>query len=127
MAAILYRYAEVMDLELPSVRTGSFNDEAQIRGWALREVNAMYEARILSGRGGGIFDPQAGATSWPEYLLETLKFPFYAVLLSPMTVSFLTPTTMAQVSMTALHICQHLKFVTPIIASLSVTSDRLRG
>jgi len=37
MAAILYRYAEVMGLELPSVRTGSFNDETQISGWALRE------------------------------------------------------------------------------------------
>ena len=62
MAQILNNYARFMELELPSIRSGSFNDEAQISTWALQAVNAMFEAGIISGRGEGNFDPQGNAT-----------------------------------------------------------------
>jgi len=62
MAVILSNYARVMDLELPSIRTGSFNDNDQISGWALQSVNTMFEVGIISGRGEGNFDPQGNAT-----------------------------------------------------------------
>ena len=62
MAQILNNYARFMGLELPSIRTGVFNDEEQISGWASQAVSTMFEAGIISGRGNGNFDPQGNAT-----------------------------------------------------------------
>jgi len=62
MAVILNNYARFMGIELPSVRTGTFADDAAISSWAREAVNAMFEAEILSGRGGDIFGPRATAT-----------------------------------------------------------------
>jgi hypothetical protein len=62
MAVILYNYAIFMNIELPSIRTGAFTDDAQISDWAKEAVNAMYEAGIINGKGGGVFNPLAGAT-----------------------------------------------------------------
>jgi len=62
MAVILSNYAKAMGLELPSVRSGAFNDEAQISDWAFEAVRLMFEAGVINGKPGDIFDPQGTAT-----------------------------------------------------------------
>jgi len=51
-----------MSFNLPQIRTGEFPDDAQINSWASQAVRVMFETGILSGRGGGYFDPQGGGT-----------------------------------------------------------------
>jgi len=62
MAAILYRYAEHMGLTLPTIRTGTFADEAEISAWARESVNAMFEAGVLNGVGDNHFNPRGQGT-----------------------------------------------------------------
>jgi hypothetical protein len=59
LAAILMRYAEFLDKELPKEReyTG-FADERRILSYAKDAVIALYSASIINGRQGNIFDPQ---------------------------------------------------------------------
>jgi len=62
MAVLMFRYAEVMNLELPQLRTGVFADDAQISGWARAAVNAIFEAGIANGVGNNNFNPQGQGT-----------------------------------------------------------------
>lgn len=63
MAVILDQYCDYKDITLPATRSAvSFADSDVISDWALDAVNAMYQAEILSGKGGDQFDPQSGAT-----------------------------------------------------------------
>jgi|GEM_PF-3045294 len=63
LAAILYRYAEVMGITLPEITTAAiFDDDANISGYAKEAVAAMQKAAIINGKPGNIFDPQGNAT-----------------------------------------------------------------
>jgi len=62
MAAILNRYADHMGLTLPTIRTGTFADEAEISAWARESVNALFEAGVISGVGDNRFNPQGNGT-----------------------------------------------------------------
>lgn len=62
MAAMLFRYARFMNFEMPRIRTGSFYDDIYVSRWARASVNAMFEAGVISGRPGNVFDPQGEAT-----------------------------------------------------------------
>lgn len=63
MAAILYRYCQRYNIELPTVRiSGAFADYSSINNWAKEAVEAMYKAEVLNGKGNNIFDPQGNAT-----------------------------------------------------------------
>jgi len=62
LAAIFYRYAEFIGFELPQIRTGAFTDESLISSYASDAVRAMFEAGIINGKGGGVFDPGGNAT-----------------------------------------------------------------
>lgn len=61
-AAILSRYAEYADLTLPVKRSGSIADEKEIPEYAREAVKALYEAEVINGREGNIFDPSAQIT-----------------------------------------------------------------
>ena len=62
MAVMLYRYAEIKGITLPSITSGSFTDQGNISYWAVDAVSAVQAAGIVTGRPDGRFDPQATAT-----------------------------------------------------------------
>ncbi|MEA5038625.1 MAG: S-layer homology domain-containing protein [Clostridiaceae bacterium] len=64
MAAILARYAEVMQIELPGTKNGLtlFADSNKISGWAEEPVRLMQAAGILQGSGDNRFNPKKTAT-----------------------------------------------------------------
>ena len=63
LAVILNNYAKVMGITLPeTVDAVVFNDDTNINGYAKEAVAAMQKAGIVSGKGGGIFDPAGNAT-----------------------------------------------------------------
>jgi len=62
MAVILNNFARHMGLDLPTIRTGTFVDEAEISAWAQEAVNALYEAGVISGMGNNHFNPQGQGT-----------------------------------------------------------------
>ena len=62
MAAILNRFADHMGLDLPTIRTGAFVDEAEISAWAQDAVNALFEAGVISGMGNNHFNPRGQGT-----------------------------------------------------------------
>jgi hypothetical protein len=63
LAVILMRYADLMKYELPPIREYSnFKDEAIIAEYAIKAVIALYEAGIVNGKDGNIFDPPGNAT-----------------------------------------------------------------
>jgi len=63
LATILYRYALVMDKNLPTtIEEISFNDAQDISEYAVDAVNAMQRAGIINGKPGNIFDPLGNAT-----------------------------------------------------------------
>ncbi len=61
-AAIIARYAEYVDLTLPSKAKGNITDEADIPDFAKDAVKKLYEAEIIYGKNGNIFDPLAKIT-----------------------------------------------------------------
>ena len=61
MAVMLYRYAQVFDINLPQ-GTVDFADNSQIAPWAQQAVGTMQASGLLTGRPGNLFDPQATAT-----------------------------------------------------------------
>ncbi|MPM42632.1 hypothetical protein SDC9_89299 [bioreactor metagenome] len=64
MAAILVRYAEAMQIELPGMENDLtlFADSNEISGWAEEPVRLMQAAEILQGSGDNRFNPQKTAT-----------------------------------------------------------------
>jgi len=62
MAAILYRYAEIMDIELPQGEVVAFTDQQLISYWAMDAVIAIQNAGLITGRPDTSFDPFATAS-----------------------------------------------------------------
>ncbi|MDL2288347.1 S-layer homology domain-containing protein [Oscillospiraceae bacterium OttesenSCG-928-F05] len=63
MCVMLVRFMELMGIELPALREArDFGDMDDISDYAKDAVMALYQAGIIEGRGGGIFDPQGEAT-----------------------------------------------------------------
>lgn len=63
MAVMLKRYADYKGVELPRVNSPAvFHDNGQIASWAKEAVSAVQQAGIVSGKGGGVFDPKGNAT-----------------------------------------------------------------
>ena len=63
MAVMLARYAAAMKLQAPAMNTGTaFADAGKIAAYAKDAAASMQKAGIISGKQGGVFDPEAGAT-----------------------------------------------------------------
>lgn len=63
MAALLYRYARKMGLDISGKNDlSSFHDSDQIAGWALEAMQWANYAGIINGKSGGKSDPQGTAT-----------------------------------------------------------------
>ena len=63
LAVILMRYAELVGFDLPEVRDyQGFDDGADIAGYAMEAVEALYCAGVINGRDSGVFDPKGNAT-----------------------------------------------------------------
>jgi hypothetical protein len=62
MAVMLMNYVRYKGYELPVREVAAFNDEAIIASWALDAVKTIQAAGIVSGRGNGMYEPQATAT-----------------------------------------------------------------
>jgi hypothetical protein len=63
LAAVLLRLANHKGLKLPAVREyTAFADDTNISGYAREAVETLYEAGIISGKPGNIFDPKGTAT-----------------------------------------------------------------
>jgi len=63
LAVILMRFAEYAGLQLPTIKDyAGFNDAANISSYAQAAVEALYQAGIINGKDGNIFDPQGTAT-----------------------------------------------------------------
>ena len=63
LAVILYNYANKMGIILPEVKAANtFDDEANISGYAVEAVAAMQKAGIISGKPGNLFDAKGIAT-----------------------------------------------------------------
>jgi len=63
LAAILVRYADFKEAELPSVRAyQGFDDDEAIAEYAKDAVVACFEAGVINGKDGNIFDPRGNAT-----------------------------------------------------------------
>ncbi len=61
-AAIIYRYAEYAGLTLPAKKNASIPDEKDIPDFAKDAAKSLYEAEIIFGRSGNVFDPLAKIT-----------------------------------------------------------------
>jgi len=73
-----------MGLDLPTIRTGSFVDEAEISAWAQDAVNALFEAGVISGMGNNHFNPQGNGTraevaTMLRNFMEAVQFGPFAV------------------------------------------------
>ena len=62
MAVMLYRYARAYGAPLSGVASGGFRDDASLSAYAREAVYALMGAGIISGTGGGHFQPQSTAT-----------------------------------------------------------------
>jgi len=62
MAAMLYRYTEIMQIELSQGDAAQFADQQLISYWAVDSVMAIQGAGLITGRPDGSFDPQTIAT-----------------------------------------------------------------
>jgi len=62
MAVMLYRYAEIRDIELRYTPATEFIDQASISAWAVDGVRSIQGAGIVIGRPDGGFHPQETAT-----------------------------------------------------------------
>jgi hypothetical protein len=60
----------------------TFADNAQISGWAAKEVKAMQQAGILAGKSGSKFDPQGTAT---RAEVATVLRRFVEIVIDPQT------------------------------------------
>jgi uncharacterized membrane protein len=62
IAVMLYRYAEIRNIDLPKGSSNSFADQHSISTWAVDAVDAIQAAGIITGRPNNMFAPQATAT-----------------------------------------------------------------
>jgi hypothetical protein len=63
LALILNNFADFAGMELPETRyLQAFNDDIDIRNYARVAVERFFQAEIINGRPGNIFDPQGLAT-----------------------------------------------------------------
>jgi len=64
LAALLVRYVDFAEIELPVVHTDypGFLDDASIAGYAKEAIERCYKAGIIEGKPGGIVDPKGDAT-----------------------------------------------------------------
>jgi hypothetical protein len=63
MAVLVARYARHAGIEVPVLRSYvSFNDAGSIAGYAAGDVERAFRARIIDGKGDGMFDPEGNAT-----------------------------------------------------------------
>lgn len=65
MAVMMFKYAKACDYDLSTGKEMTFADEASISPWAKEAMDWAVSTGILSGRTGGIADPQ-GATTRAE-------------------------------------------------------------
>ena len=62
-AVMLTRYASAMGLDAPDMNAGAaFTDAESIAAYAKDAVASVQKAGVISGRPGGLFDPEAVAT-----------------------------------------------------------------
>ncbi len=83
MAVIMANYAKKLGYDLPAAHEAvTFADNAQISGWAAKEVKAMQQAGILAGKGGNRFDPKGTAT---RAEVATVLRRFVEIVIDPQT------------------------------------------
>ena len=83
MAVIMASYAKKLGYDLPAAHEAvTFADNAQISGWAAKEVKAMQQAGILAGKGGNRFDPKGTAT---RAEVATVLRRFVEIVIDPQT------------------------------------------
>ncbi|WP_166545223.1 S-layer homology domain-containing protein [Anaerotruncus sp. 1XD42-93] len=83
MAVIMANYAKKLGYDLPVAHEAvTFADNAQINGWAAKEVKAMQQAGILAGKGGNRFDPKGTAT---RAEVATVLRRFVEIVIDPQT------------------------------------------
>ncbi len=61
-ATMLFRYMKASRLTLTETNDSIPSDADKIPEYAADAVNALYRAGIVTGKGGGVFDPDAGIT-----------------------------------------------------------------
>jgi hypothetical protein len=63
LAVLLLRYAWHIDKGLPPKRTyAGFADDGQIADYARQAAEILYEATVIGGKPGNLFDPRGSAT-----------------------------------------------------------------
>ncbi len=63
ICAMMFRYCDFANIALKKINKAmTFKDAKEISPYAKKAVAACQTGAIVSGKGGGIFDPQAGAT-----------------------------------------------------------------
>lgn len=83
MAVIMANYAKKLGYDLPVAHDAvTFVDNAQISGWAAKEVKAMQQAGIMAGKGGNRFDPKGTAT---RAEVATVLRRFVEIVIDPQT------------------------------------------
>ena len=83
MAVIMANYAKKLGYDLPVAHEAvTFADNAQISGWAAKEVKAMQQAGIMAGKGGNRFDPKGTAT---RAEVATVLRRFVEIVIDPQT------------------------------------------
>ena len=83
IAVILANYAKKMGYDLPVAHEAvTFADNAQISSWAAKEVKAMQQAGIISGKSDNHFDPKGPATR--AEVATTLRR-FVEIIIDPQT------------------------------------------
>lgn len=83
MAVIMANYAKKLGYDLPAAHEAvTFADNAQISGWAAKEVKAMQQAGIMAGKGGNRFDPKGTAT---RAEVATVLRRFVEIVIDPQT------------------------------------------
>jgi len=83
MAVIMVNYTKKLGYSLPVTQEAvTFADNAQISGWAAKEVKAMQQMGILAGKSGDRFDPQGIAT---RAEVATVLRRFIEIIVDPQT------------------------------------------
>ena len=63
ICAMMYRYCDYADIKLQNLQKAvTFGDAREISSYAKKAVDACQRGAIVSGKGGGKFDPQGNAT-----------------------------------------------------------------
>lgn len=79
LATVMARYAEAKDLRAPEIGTAmkSAPDYASIPAWALDGMTWSYYAKVITGRSGGLLDPNGTAirAELAQILLNLSKVP----------------------------------------------------